>query len=123
MKLRTGGTRSKLYGGGGDVVAHSRVLPSQGSSPATSPWFQLWTTLIRKMRTASAIKNEERVMIMFVSAHASLEYVQMRRGMPSRPSVCMIRNVPLKPMKVSQKCHSPSARFNKIGRASCRERV
>jgi hypothetical protein len=26
-----------LYGGGGDVVAHSSVLPSHGSSPATSP--------------------------------------------------------------------------------------
>ena len=31
------GSRSKLYGGGGEDVAHSRVLPSHGSSPAILP--------------------------------------------------------------------------------------
>src|SRR5690349_10517830 len=35
--LRTTGSFSKLYSGGGEVVAHSRVHPSQGSSPAGSP--------------------------------------------------------------------------------------
>src|SRR5205823_14572498 len=34
---RISGSRSKLYGGGGDEVAHSRVLPPHGSSPAGSP--------------------------------------------------------------------------------------
>ena len=29
----------KFSGGGGDVVAHSSVCPSQGSSPATVPSF------------------------------------------------------------------------------------
>jgi len=37
----------------------------------------------------------------------------MRRGMPSRPSVCMIRNVPLKPMNTVQKFHSPSLLLSK----------
>src|SRR6266566_5451617 len=72
MKLRTGGTRSKLYGGGGEVVAHSRVLPCQGSLPAISPWFQLWITLMRNSRIENAIKKDEIVMIMLVVAHAGL---------------------------------------------------
>src|SRR5262245_25476939 len=36
--LRTAGTVSKLYSGGGEVVAHSSVHASQGSSPAFSPF-------------------------------------------------------------------------------------
>src|SRR5215813_11897157 len=35
--LRTSGTVSKLYSGGGEVVAHSSVHASHGSSPACSP--------------------------------------------------------------------------------------
>src|SRR5205814_6179784 len=54
MKLRTGGTRSKLYGGGGEEVAHSRVLAAHGSSPATSPPLQLRTTLTRNSSTEKA---------------------------------------------------------------------
>src|SRR5712692_4506807 len=111
MKLRTGGTRSKLYGGGGEVVAHSRVFARHGSLPATSPWFQLRTMLMRKRSTENAIKNDDAVMIRLVAAHAPLLYVAMRRGMPSRPSVCMIRKVPLKPMNRVQKFHSPSVLF------------
>src|SRR5205807_6803767 len=91
MKLRTGGTRSKLYGGGGEVVAHSSVLPFHGSLPAISPWFQLWTTLIRKSRIENAIRNDEIVMIMFVVAQAGLAEVQMPRGMPSNPDAGTVR--------------------------------
>src|ERR1700682_1707389 len=112
MKLRTGGTRSKLYGGGGDEVAHSSVLPRQGSSPAISPPFQLRTTLIRNSSTEKAMRKDETVMIMFVVAHAGLAYVAMRRGIPSSPSVCMIKKVPLKPMKRVQKFHSPRVRLS-----------
>src|ERR1700722_5692006 len=36
-RLRTSGSVSKLYSGGGDVVAHSNVHASQGSSPAIFP--------------------------------------------------------------------------------------
>src|SRR4029077_2086847 len=108
MKLRTGGTRSKLYGGGGEVVAHSSVLACQGSSPATSPPLQLLTMLMMNRPTEMAIRNEEIVMIRFVVAHASLLYVAIRRAMPSRPSVCMIRKVPLNPINKVQKFHSPS---------------
>src|SRR5205814_3735421 len=34
---RTSGRTSKLWGGGGDVVAHSRVSPSHGSASASRP--------------------------------------------------------------------------------------
>ena len=37
LMLRTGGIRSKLWGGGGEDVAHSRVQPPQGLSPAGFP--------------------------------------------------------------------------------------
>src|SRR5262249_40917783 len=67
MNDRTGGTRSKLYGGGGELVAHSRVLPSHGSSPATSPLRQLTTRLIRKISTDSATRNDATVMNAFVA--------------------------------------------------------
>src|SRR2546430_17736661 len=48
MKLRTGGTRSKVYGGGGEGVAHSSVLAFHAALTAVSPWLQPWITLIRK---------------------------------------------------------------------------
>src|ERR1700680_532389 len=113
MKLCTGGTFSNLYGSGGEVVAHSSVFARHGSSPAISPPFQLRITLIRKMPIENAMRKEDTVMIMLVVAHAGLAYVAMRRGMPSRPSVCMIRKVPLKPMKRVQKFHSPSVRLSR----------
>src|SRR2546430_13565374 len=105
MKLRTGGTRSKLYGGGGDVVAHSSVLPCHGSLPAISPWFQLRTMLIRKTSTEIAMRKDEMVMIRLVVAQEALAYVAIRRGMPSRPSGCMMRKVPLKLVKWVERCH------------------
>src|SRR5947209_12867551 len=72
MKLRTGGTLSKLYGGGGEVVAHSSVLARQGSLPAISPPYQLRITLMKKSRTENAIRNDDTVMIMLVVAQAGL---------------------------------------------------
>src|SRR5229473_3044959 len=113
MKLRTGGTFAKLYGGGGEVVAPSRVLPCHGSSPAISPLRQLRMTLMKKSSTEKAMRNDDVVMIALVVAQAGLAYVAMRRGIPSKPSVCMIKNVPLKPMNSVQKFHSPSVRLNK----------
>src|SRR2546427_11998941 len=103
MKLRTGGTRSKLYGGGGEVAAHSKGLPRHGSLPAISPWPQLWTTLIRSTRIENAMRNDEMVMITFVVAHAGLAYVQMRRGMRSRPPGCTRQKVPFEPTNPTQK--------------------
>src|SRR4029077_6388089 len=51
MKLRTGGPLSKLYGGGGELVAHSSVFARQGSLPAISPPYQLRITLMKNRRT------------------------------------------------------------------------
>src|SRR3954447_2596599 len=46
----TKGTRVKLYGAGGDVVAHSSVPASQGLSPEGAPRVLLITTLISSSR-------------------------------------------------------------------------
>ena len=43
--LRTRGTTSKLFGGGGEVVNHSSVLPRHGSLPAFCPFLRLQITL------------------------------------------------------------------------------
>src|SRR5712691_1702117 len=53
----TTGTASKLCGGGGDVVAHSRVRASQGSSPAISPCLRDHHTLYMKTTMDAAIMN------------------------------------------------------------------
>jgi hypothetical protein len=63
----------EVVGRGGDVVAHSRGVALPGSLPAISPPFQLRTTLIRNRRIENAIRNEEKVMIRLVAAHAGLE--------------------------------------------------
>ena len=52
--LRTRGIVSKLFGGGGEVVNHSSVLPCHGSLPARLPLRSEWTTLIGVTRTPSA---------------------------------------------------------------------
>ena len=46
----TVGIVSKLYDGGGDVVAHSSVQASQGSSPAGCPFFSDMTRFQTKIR-------------------------------------------------------------------------
>src|SRR4029079_4013224 len=45
---RISGRWSKLYGGGGELVAHSRVFASHGSSPATFPLRSETKTFQRK---------------------------------------------------------------------------
>src|SRR5436305_7858940 len=113
MMLRRGGPPPGFWCRGGGDVRRAAVTGGHGSVPAISPWPQLWTTLIRSTRIENAIRNDEMVMITFVVAHAGLAYVQMRRGMPSSPSVCMIRKVPLKPTNTVQKFHSPRVRLSR----------
>src|SRR5262245_29597010 len=48
-RLWTTGTSSKLYAGGGEVVAHSSVQASQGLSPAGGPCRRDQNTLYTKM--------------------------------------------------------------------------
>src|SRR6185503_7291835 len=55
--LRIGGSLSKLYAGGGEEVAHSRVLPSHGSSPTRSPLMKVATTFTRNGSTLAAMRN------------------------------------------------------------------
>src|ERR1700741_1121416 len=52
-RLRTTGSVAKLYSGGGEVGAHSRVQASQGSCPAFGPLNAARTRLKTKMRMAT----------------------------------------------------------------------
>ena len=52
-RLRIGGNRSKLSGGGGEVVAHSSVHAFHGLFPAGSPCKKLMTMFHKKTATAS----------------------------------------------------------------------
>jgi hypothetical protein len=47
-----GGSEAKLWSGGGEVVAHSRVWPPHGSSPAGLPSDSDVTKFQTKMTTA-----------------------------------------------------------------------
>src|SRR5437870_1636461 len=49
-RLRTVGVVSKLYDGGGEVVAHSSVHASHGSSPAGAPFFRDMSRFQTKIR-------------------------------------------------------------------------
>src|SRR5439155_15184640 len=69
--LRTGGTLSKLYAGGGEVVAHSSVLACHGSADARRPPLTLIATLIRKSRMADAIMKAPMVAIRFQGAQST----------------------------------------------------
>src|SRR4029453_11295785 len=58
---RTSGSRSKLCGGGGEEVAHSRVLPCQGSAGALRGRRRLTMTLMRNTASDTAITNDPAV--------------------------------------------------------------
>src|SRR5205823_4764392 len=106
---RIGGSESKLRSGGGEVVAHSSVWPSQGSLPAGRPWRSDRYRFQAKNSTLTAMMNEPIVEIRLRFPKPSLSrYVTTRRGIPSNPSWCWTRNVMLNPMNRSQKCHLPS---------------
>jgi hypothetical protein len=63
---------SKLYGGGGEVVAHSSVLPSHGSSPAGLPLMNVATTLMRNGTMLTAIMKAPIVEMKFSAVHSGL---------------------------------------------------
>src|SRR5262247_4223425 len=56
-RLRTIGSVSKLYSGGGEVVVHSSVQASQGSSPASAPRRRETSRLATKQRRPRAWKS------------------------------------------------------------------
>src|SRR6185369_8715173 len=67
--LRTTGSFSKLYSGGGENVAHSSVQPSQGSSPAFSPERIESTTFQMKSAMAAACAITPSEEIRFQKSH------------------------------------------------------
>ena len=61
-------------------------------------------TLIMKMSIEVAIVNAPIVESRFQRSHPwPSEYVEMRRGMPRSPEMCIGKKVRLKPMSISQK--------------------
>jgi hypothetical protein len=56
-----GGKASKLWGGGGDDVAHSSVFPSHGSDGAVRGFRRVTNTLTRKTATDAAMRNDPTV--------------------------------------------------------------
>src|SRR5258706_5043650 len=56
-RLSTRGITVKLYTGGGDGIAHSRVAPPQGSFPATSPRLRVHHRFTRNTSTATPSRN------------------------------------------------------------------
>ena len=65
------GIVTKLYSGGGEVVAHSRVSPPQGSLGALGPRRRLHTQLTKVMRMPRARTNDPTVEITFGAVHPS----------------------------------------------------
>ncbi len=105
---RTSGTTSKLLTGGGELVNHSSVLAFHGSGPAIAPSFRLRATLTIVTSTPAPRMNEPIVEIRLYSARwPTLSYSYTRRGIPSRPITCWIRNVTRKPTNISQKLSLP----------------
>src|SRR5262245_31336348 len=64
-RLRTLGIVSKLYDAGGEVVAHSSVQASQGSSPAGLPQRYDTTRLITKIKKLGNWMKAPRVLSWF----------------------------------------------------------
>src|SRR5438132_8028777 len=88
-RLFTAGMLAKFSGGGGDVVDHSSVKASHGSSPAIAPDRRLRTRLTKKMNIATNRIAAPMVEMRFNGPHPVLAaYVNTRRGMPTAPSQC-----------------------------------
>src|SRR5947209_20608766 len=68
-RLCTVGITAKLYAGGGEVVAHSSVQASQGSSPAGRPWRSDAITFHTKMAKLGTWMSAPSVVSWFHTAH------------------------------------------------------
>ncbi|MCU1451585.1 MAG: hypothetical protein JWP02_3755 [Acidimicrobiales bacterium] len=62
------GISSKLYSGGGELVVHSSVRASQGSSPTFSV-FRVFSTLMMNTSTERAMMKEPTVATKFQKSH------------------------------------------------------
>jgi len=72
LRLSTSCSSSKFHAGGGDVVAHSRVLPSHGSSGAVLGARMLITKLIMKTVIEMAMTNAPKVISELMSPQPRL---------------------------------------------------
>jgi len=101
---------------GGDVVIHSSVRASHGSSGAAGALRCVSTTLMRNMRMPTARMKAPIDATRFQNprlknpppARYSL-HTYIRRGCPCSPMMCIGPNVMFMPMIISQKFHRPSS--------------
>ena len=106
---RIGGIFKKLWCGGGEVVAHSKVAASQGLSPAGIGFSHDTTTLTTKSATETSRIAAPTLEIRFrVVKPSDAAYSAMRRGIPFNPSRYCGSKVTFVPMNMSQNVALPS---------------
>src|SRR4051812_34564298 len=72
--LRTRGTTSKLFSGGGLGVNHSSVFAFHGSGPAIGPRLSAWTIPTTVTNTLRAIMNAPTVEMKLYAVQSCSEY-------------------------------------------------
>src|SRR6185312_6550637 len=103
------GITAKLYGGGGDSMAHSSVPASHGFEPAYAPRRRLTKMLTTNSSTPTANIADPIVVMRFTDPHPALAgYVYTRLGIPNKPLMCIGKKPRLNPMNIVQKFHLPN---------------
>src|SRR5699024_4749157 len=107
------GIGSRVVSGDGESTVHSSVLPSHGPGP-TFLFAQCVFTKFQNMHSIlSPIRKAPTVLMQLVVGKPSrAPYVNVLRGIPFNPVMCIGKNVTWKPIKKSQKCHFPKVSFN-----------
>src|SRR5438067_8488428 len=84
-RLATTGIDAKLYSGGGEVVAHSKVSAAHGLGPAGLPHQRAWNQFTNVIPVPTAKMKPPIVEMRFRPSHPRpLGYVEIRRGMPRK---------------------------------------
>src|SRR6266513_6241208 len=94
---------AKLYGGGGEGIVHSSVPPRKGSGPAGAPRKRLQARLA-KIITRPTVRMKAPIVSarLYASHPRPGAYVYTRRGIPSKPTMCMGKKVSAVPTNVTQ---------------------
>src|SRR5207244_10909041 len=88
--LDTLGTTGKLYGGGGELVVHSRVPPKKGSGPDGAPRNRLQSRLPKIISNPNARMKAPTVSDRLEASQPKPAwYVSTRRVIQSRPRMCI----------------------------------
>src|SRR5580698_2234319 len=103
---------SKLPGGGGEEICHSRPRDCQGLRSSRSRTMTVdQTKLITNSRIEPPRKNDE-IDTQSFSVVRFVAYSNTLRGWPAMPTANSGRKVELKKMNIVQNCHLPSFWFS-----------